>query len=470
MINLANEIDKIFSQYAITSTYPELASKKAKSLELPNYKKAIGKGRIDLRKLPLVTIDGVDAKDFDDAFCCSIDNNHNFNLTVVIADVSFFVKPSDALDQVALERGNSIYFPKTVFPMLPYKLSEDWCSLRPHEEKFGLACAMTISSAGEIKKYNFFQCVIKSKHRFTYEQAEKKFISKQKTDKDDISQSLRDVASLTKVLLKQRKKRGGLFIDMPQQQLKLTKSKIVGVTHQKRLFAHKVIEECMLAANTCAANFLAKHSYPFLYRVHEQPEQHKIERLQQILNDFGINIGKLNNASQMQLAIDQSSKQPALIARALQMNILRTLSRAQYTPKAIAHYGLGYKKYTHFTSPIRRYSDLLVHRAIIDVINHNKPKPNLAESLVGIGMHCTEREMIADRSSLELNSRIINKLQQNRLGEITQGVIVGMSKSGFFVLCSGDLEGMVKFSSIDDDYYVLNNHMTAATGRKRKKN
>lgn len=466
-IDLNREIESVCLDYNLAVELPTSVIDAATQLASPNYAAALEKDRRDLRNLPLITIDGADARDFDDALHCRSDPNGGYALTVVIADVSNFVKPGDMLDDEAINRTTSVYFPGKVLPMLPPRLSEDWCSLRPQEDRFGLACSMSIAATGEVTNYEFFECVMRSRQRLTYTKADS-MIQTGQVD-DEVGTSLQSLAELTRVMEKRRSKRGGLQLEVASQVMQVADGEVLGFTSESRLFSHRVVEECMLAANTSAAAFLARNKYPFLYRVHDKPDSSKAIRLQHVMREFGVKVRNLSDSRNLQHVIDNINKQPTLIGRALTMNILRTLQRAQYTPRNVAHYGLGYDDYTHFTSPIRRYPDLLVHRAIKDVLRGNPPAKGLFQWLLEVGATCSEREMYAERAALQLNSRVFNKLQSHRIGEAMVGVIVGMSKGGFFVMCADGLEGMVKFSTLRDDFYELNQHQTKAIGKRRKR-
>ena len=422
-----------------------------------------GPGRRDLRGELFVTIDGDDARDFDDAVHCEADGNGHM-LTVAIADVSAYVSEGGGIDQEARARATSAYFPATVLPMLPPALSEDLCSLRQDEDRNCLACRMWVNGKGIVKKSEFFECVIRSRARLTYRQAQDAIDGNPARD-DEIGRTLAQLAGLCGKLEKLRSSRGGFQMEMPSVVPVIEGGAVKGFSVESRLFTHRLIEECMLLANTCAAGFLSSNDYPFLYRIHPKPSDEKRSRLKEVLVGMGAKGFDVTSPQGLMKIAGKFSKRPPLVHRVMAMNIVRTLEKAVYTPVNIGHYGLGYEEYTHFTSPIRRYPDLTVHRAIKAVLRGERPPKGLRERLAEIGRHCTEREIAAERASLNVISRKLGRTMSGRVGQVLDGVVTGMSKGGMFVAFENGCEGMARFSAMDD-YYVLSKHMTSAAGRR----
>ena len=422
--------------------------------------------RKDLRRLDLVTVDGADAQDFDDAVHCAKNSNDEYELTVAIADVSFFVKAEGKLDIEASKRATSAYFPGLVLPMLPPVLSNDLCSLVPKQDRLALACTVTIGDEAEVLEYGFFECVIRSSQRLTYHEAQ--MMLDKKLQGTNVEKSIACLSELCTLLEAARAKRGGLMIDLPTQTPVIRNGKVQKIELEYRLHSHKIIEECMLLANICAADFLKKKNYPFLYRIHPKPPQEKLDRLSDILHDMEIKAGNLKHTATLQQVINQTHKYDPLTASVLTSNVLRTLERATYTPNNIGHFGLGYRAYTHFTSPIRRYPDLLVHRAIKAALNGRHPNRGLKKELVEIGAHCTERELAAERASLNYTSRLVCRTLKDKVGSERKGVISGMSNGGMFLSFADGTEGMLRFRALDSDYYELSKNKTRAIGRRQQ--
>ena len=461
---ITTDIQDIAAEYGLALTIPPEVSAKAVTVSQPNYRKLINNGRRDLTKLDLVTIDGEDARDFDDAVHCHINDRGEFILTIVIADVAAFTNAGDELDQEAAMRGTSVYFPGLVLPMLPPQLSEDLCSLLPGKERLGLACEVLLDQIGQVLSYSFFECVICSAQRLTYAQAEIMLASS--TSNDGVKRSLDYLAQLAAILTAKRKESGAMFLEMPNIVPVVNNGVVSGCKQEYRLSTHRIIEECMLIANTCAADFLTKHNYPFLYRIHAHPVPDKVMRLRNVLSMFGIKVPNLKAARGIQKVVDSLVGCPTLVIRVLALNILRAIERAEYSTNNIGHYGLANPSYTHFTSPIRRYPDLLVHRAIKDVLKQKQPPKGLLEDLTEIGRYCTAKELAAERAVFDVIGRQLGRTLAYKTGQIINGVISGMVRRGMFVIFEEGAEGMVRFTTMADDYYALNDTLTKATGRR----
>ncbi|HNJ93098.1 MAG TPA: ribonuclease R, partial [Nitrosomonas sp.] len=361
--------------------------------------------RQDLRHLPLVTIDGETARDFDDAVYCQMEAE-NFRLYVAIADVSHYVKDDDALDIEAFNRGNSVYFPRRVIPMLPEVLSNGLCSLNPGVDRLCMVCEMLIEPHGVCLEYQFYPAVMHSHARFTYNEVAAILDDGDQTQAIQHSELDPQIQSLYKVyraLRKERKKRGAIDFDTLETQMIFNEQgKIAQIVPVKRNEAHYLIEECMLAANVCASDFLQRHQQPTLYRIHEGPVPEKLEALRNFLKEFGLQLGGGDRPGAKHYAKTLLKIKTRPDVQLLQTVMLQSLQQALYQPENLGHFGLAYESYTHFTSPIRRYPDLLVHRAIKAVLNHATytPQTNWAE----LGKHCSMTERRADEATREVET------------------------------------------------------------------
>lgn len=411
-------------------------------------------GREDLRELSLVTIDGETARDFDDAVYCE-KKGRNWRLVVAIADVSHYVRPGMVLDGEAYERGNSVYFPRRVIPMLPEKLSNGICSLNPEVERLAMVCDMEITPSGTIKAYRFYRAVFRSHARLTYNQVWSWLSGESQPEKAEhqaVLPHLQDLYKLFQVLAKARKERGAIdFETVETQMLFNDQGKIANIVPVVRNDAHRLIEECMLAANVCASQFLEAHKQPCLYRVHEGPTPEKLEALHSFLGEFGFSLGGGDSPTAKDYAELLARIQGRPDTQLLQTVMLRSLRQAMYSPDNVGHFGLAYESYTHFTSPIRRYPDLLVHRAIKAVLAKEKYNPGDWDD---IGMHCSATERRADEATRDVENWLKCFYMQGRLGEEFDGTIAGVTGFGVFVaLDDVYVEGLVHVSELGQDYF-----------------
>ena len=417
-------------------------------------KKTEWAGRKDIRDLPLVTIDGETARDFDDAVFAE-KKGRGWRLVVAIADVSHYVRPGMALDREAMERGNSVYFPRRVIPMLPEKLSNGLCSLNPEVERLAMVCDMEISMSGVIKDYSFYPAVFRSKARLTYNQVWG-WLSGESVPETEIHRSLQPqmqaLYALFKVLLKARHKRGAIdFETIETMMLFNEQGKIDNIVPISRNDAHRVIEECMLAANVCASAFLEENKQPCLYRIHEGPTPEKLDGLRSFLQEFGLGLpgGESPTAKDYGVLLEKIKPRPD--AQLLQTVMLRSLRQAMYSPDNVGHFGLSYEHYTHFTSPIRRYPDLLVHRSIKAVLDGQRYTPGKWDD---IGLHCSSTERRADEATRDVNNWLKCYYMRDRIGEEFEGTIAGVVPFGIFVaLDSVYVEGLVHVSELGEDYF-----------------
>ena len=425
------------------------------------------KGRIDVRDLSLITIDGETARDFDDAvYAESVDKN--WRLVVAIADVSFYVQPDKILDKEAFERGNSVYFPRRVIPMLPEALSNGLCSLNPHVDRLCMICDMMIDQQGKVISYKFYPSVMESKARMTYTDVSTLLneTSPELTEKyKAIIPHIKNLESVYKLLTKQRHVRGAIeFASSETIMIFNDQGKIDRIEPVIRNEAHRIIEECMLAANVCAANFLIEHEHPALYRVHEGPTEERLENLQIFLAEFGFMLGGGNKPSIKDYAkvIEKIKGRPD--EHLLQTVLLRSMQQAVYSPDNFGHFGLAYEAYAHFTSPIRRYPDLLIHRAIKATLEKKKMP---AANWHVLGQHCSMTERRADDATRDVSSWLKCYYMQDKIGEIYEGTVAGVTSFGLFVSIDGIyIEGLLHVTELGNDYFTYDKARHAMVGER----
>jgi ribonuclease R len=428
---------------------------KAQTRKLPDkVRKRDWTDREDITALPLVTIDGETAKDFDDAVYCER-QGRGYRLIVAIADVSHYIDPGSALDSDAQDRGNSVYFPRRVIPMLPEKLSNGLCSLVPEVERLCMVCDMSISSTGAIKAYRFYPAVMFSHARLTYTQVAAALYDKDEAVRESLSPllpHLENLDRLFRVLLKARAQRGAIDFETTETRMIFDDNgKIERIVPEVRNDAHRLIEECMLAANVCASEFLQEREQPALYRVHEGPTPEKLEKLRAFLAEFGFGLGGGDEpgAREYGKVLDQVRNRPD--AQLLQTVMLRSLRQAVYSPDNVGHFGLAYEAYTHFTSPIRRYPDLLVHRAIKAALNSEKLP---ASDWDAIGLHCSQTERRADEATRDVVNWLKCYYMQDKVGETFSGSVSSVVPFGLFVALDDIfIEGLVHISDLGSDYF-----------------
>jgi ribonuclease R len=412
------------------------------------------KDRIDCREMPLITIDGETARDFDDAVYAE-PQGKGWRLVVAIADVSFYVKPHDALDKCAYDRGNSVYFPRRVIPMLPEALSNGLCSLNPDVERLCMICDMQVDGAGIVKQYKFYPSVMRSKARMTYT----KVYEILQNPEGELAQEyawlmphLQHLYSVYKLMLVQRQKRGAIEFESSETIMEFNdQGKIERIVPSIRNEAHKLIEECMLAANVCAADFLKIHEQPALYRIHEGPTPEKLELLRAFMGEFGFGVGggDTPHAKDYGKLLERIRERPD--AQLLQTVLLRSMQQAVYSPDNLGHFGLAYEAYAHFTSPIRRYPDLLIHRAIKAVLNGDKYK---AGSWADLGVHCSMTERRADDATRDVTNWLKCFYMQDKIGEVFEGTVAGVTSFGLFVALDGVyVEGLLHVTELGNDYF-----------------
>jgi len=424
------------------------------------------KDREDFRDFKTITIDGADAKDFDDAV--DIEQiKEGFRLYVHIADVSEYVKPNSALDKEAFIRGFSVYFPGSVIPMLPHKLSDDICSLVPNKDRLTVSVIMDISKKGEIKKYRFVKSVIRNKNRMTYQEVED-ILSGKKECGEDLKKRLYDMKRLALILRKKRFLDGSIDLNIPEVQFSLKDKEVVDVKERPRFLSHFLIEEFMLAANLCSADFLSEHWKVFIRRVHDEPDVKKINTLSLFLKRFGIKHSFDKNritSKQIQKLIENIEDENK--KKIVSYLILRSLKRAEYSIENKGHFALGFDNYTHFTSPIRRYPDLVNHRMIKAALDK---KGIDIEGLGFIASGVRDREIVTEEAEFYMDDIKSAAFMHRYIGDEFEGVIVSIISSGIFVrLDEFFVEGFVAAERIEDDYYEYYEELFAMIGRRKKK-
>ena len=449
--------------------------------------------RVDLRDVPFVTIDGEDARDFDDAVYCEpvkIGKADAFRLLVAIADVSHYVKPNDAIDQDALLRSTSVYFPRRVIPMLPEKLSNGLCSLNPKVDRLALVCDMVVGVDGEPSAYQFYPAVIQSAARMTYTAVAAILGNPRGPEAAvyaDVVPHIGNLFSVYRALFGAREKRGAIDFETVETYIvSSAEGKIEQILPRVRNDAHKLIEECMLAANVCAADLLIRHHHPGTYRVHAAPDREKLDQIRAFLAPLGLRLNGGNSPQPSDYAALIRQVLPRPDAPLLQTMLLRSMQQAVYSPDNIGHFGLAYQAYTHFTSPIRRYPDLLVHRAIKAILQGGRYEPvgidrrllnrNVSNAMRrqmnkdrmegratgtpedsiwhALGLHCSANERRADEASRDVEAWLKCYFIKDRLGEHFGGTISGVTPFGIFVqLDDLYIEGLAHVTDLGKDYY-----------------
>ncbi len=465
------DIEAILRNYDIPEEFPEEVMEEVELLELDLEGEL--QRRKDLRDRIIFTIDGEDAKDFDDAVSVERTPDGGYILGVHIADVSYFVEKGSALDREAYRRGNSVYFPERAVPMLPEKLSTDLCSLRPREDRLTFTVEMRIDKEGNIKRARFYESVIRSVERMTYTdvwailQGDRALRKRYR----HIVPTIELMAELAEKLLRKRRERGSLDFDLPEPMLLYTPSGVLaGVLPSERNFAHQIIEEFMLAANEQVAKFLTKKGLAAPYRIHEEPDPRKIMNLKKALALFGYKLswkeGESLEPSVLQEVLEQVEGKPE--EKFISLMVLRSLKLAKYSPECLGHFALAKEHYLHFTSPIRRYPDLVVHR-ILKAALKKMDSPYSYDELHTICQHCSFTERRADEAEAELIQWRIVRFLQNKIGEKFRGTIVGITNQGIQIELEQYLvQGNILFSDMKDDYFVVVDGWTAKgrrTGR-----
>lgn len=452
------EVDIAVRTYQIPYEWPKEMAQEVKAFgaEVPEDAK---EGREDLRDVPLVTIDGEDARDFDDAVYCE-PHGKGWRLIVAIADVSHYVKTKTALDKEAQNRGNSVYFPGKVIPMLPEVLSNGLCSLNPKVDRLCMCCELFITHTGSVRKSRFFEGVMRSHARLTYDEVAAMVVDMDpalRHDYEPLVDHLDNLYSLYKLFASRREKRGVIEFETTETRIIFGEQrKIDRIVPVTRNDAHKIIEECMISANVAAAKFLEESEIPILYRVHAGPTEEKLNDLRDFLGEFGLALGGGMEPEPRHYArlIQEIRTRPD--AQMIEIVLLRSLSQAVYCPDNAGHFGLAYDAYTHFTSPIRRYPDLLVHRAIRHLVQGKSPKKfkYSHDEMEQMGEMCSMTERRADDATRDAMDWLKCEFLQDKVGEEFEGTVSAVTSFGLFVrLDEFFVEGLVHVTSLDNDYY-----------------
>ena len=465
-------VEMAIASHGLPREWPDAVVRESASVE-PQVTEDEIAGRVDLRKMPLVTIDGEDARDFDDAvFAEPVQDG--FRLIVAIADVSHYVRPGTALDDEAQKRSTSVYFPGFVVPMLPEALSNGICSLNPKVERLCMVCDMHVGYDGEVTRAKFCAAVMRSHARLTYTrvwQALGENNADARQELADVLPQLEHLHQLYKILVKARQKRGAIDFDSREVKFRLgAAGEVVQLGAEPRNDAHKLIEECMIAANVEAAKFLDKRKVPALYRVHAPPPESKYEDLLEFLKEFGLKMpppGKVTPADFTNLLKKIRVRPDAGLIESV---LLRSQSLAVYSPQNSGHFGLALDAYAHFTSPIRRYPDLLVHRAIRYALTKGKPTEYTysPSEMTSLATHCSQNERRADEAERDVDERYKCAWMEKHVGSEFDGIVSGVTSFGLFVeLTESQVSGLVHITQLPNDYYHFDPVRKLLTGEKR---
>jgi ribonuclease R len=443
-----------------------LAEARSWAPEVPEKSK---EGREDLRGVPLVTIDGEDAKDFDDAVYCE-PHGEGWRLIVAIADVSHYVRPDSPLDREARARGTSVYFPDRVVPMLPEELSNGLCSLNPNVDRLCLVCDMLVTRRGEVTRSRFYEAVMRSAARLTYTEAAGVLVAARPRGRHaELKQALQHLHAVYEAFAAARTRRGAIDFDLPESKIELDEhGRVKSVRAVERLVTHKIIEECMIAANVESAKRIQKGHIPSLFRVHEGPNEERLEELLLFLRTFGqkVNPARLT-PKEINRVLESVVGKPE--EELVETVVLRSMKQARYQPRNVGHFGLALPAYAHFTSPIRRYPDLLVHRAIKHLGAKRSPKGYRygLEEMERLGEHTSHTERRADEATREVAERLKCIYLQGRVGETFDVVISGVAPFGLFVrLPEIQADGLVHVTALPRDYYHRDETGTKLTGER----
>ena len=470
----SSEADRmaIIRHYGLKDAFDPAALQEAERRAVAVQKKDL-RGRTDFRDQMIVTIDGADAKDFDDAISLQINPDGGYTLGVHIADVTHYVVPDTALDVEAYTRGTSVYFPGAVLPMLPEALSNEMCSLQAGQDRLTLSCVMELDKGGHVQHYAFTRGVIRVTRRVTYEDANR--ILEQHHQPlaqayGEVTPLLKRMETLARVMMRNRFGRGALDFDFPEPEFVLDESgRAVDVFPRHRGIANQMIEEFMLAANECAARFAVERDLPFLFRVHEEPDAGRMDEYFAMLKALGVPAQKPKRAVKprdLQAILKQAAGQA--YETAVNRVLLRSLKKARYCEENLGHFGLAAKYYCHFTSPIRRYPDILVHRGIIAALKGGLREKQLEAEharMPEMGRHTSECERVAMEAERAVDDLKKTEYMQDKVGQEYDGMISGVTDFGLFVELPNTVEGLVRLSSLEDDFYIYDEKLFRIVGR-----
>jgi ribonuclease R len=461
------ETNVIIKKFGLPVSFPKDVEEEAAALpDALSEKDFIG--RSDFRKRNTITIDPKTARDFDDAIDIEVLPDGSFQLGVHIADVSHFVTAGSAMDAEARYRGTSVYFPDRVIPMLPEKVSNHLCSLNPKTDRLALSVIMHLSGTGEVRDHSFHKSVIHSKERMTYEDVQEVLNGNPALEERfrEVVPEIRTIARLAEMILKRRQQRGAIDFDLPEPMLTYNEQgELAGITKSIRLFSHRIVEEFMILANEVVARHLEENEIPSLYRVHEEPDPAKVQEFAEIVNGFGLKfVPRKSEPGEFQRFISSIEGRPE--ERMLSYLMLRSFKQAKYSDENIGHFGLASDSYTHFTSPIRRYPDLIVHRILKDAIARKADPAVPPAQLEAIATESSERERLADQAERELFDWKKMLLIEKHLGDTFDAIIIAVWRDGFSIeLIDYFIEGFVTVAEISDDHYQLDQTLHALVGR-----
>lgn len=472
------DVKAIMKKYGLIESFPEEVLKESEKIS-ETIREEEKKRRKDLTDVNLFTIDGADARDFDDAVSIKILENGNYELGVHIADVSHYVREGTALDEEALNRGTSVYFVDRVIPMLPEKLSNGVCSLNPNEDRLALSTFMEINNQGKVLNHVVYESIINSKARLIYKDVSdflegKNDEATEKLKKLGVAEDLKLMEELSKILYKKRVSRGSIDFDFPESQIEIDeKGHPIAISKVERRVGNRLIEEFMLVTNETIAEYIYWTDLPFLYRIHEEPDEEKIQSFKKFVNTFGYKIREggegiePRNLQELLKKLEGKSEE-AIISRIM----LRSLKKAKYSTEELGHFGLAAEYYSHFTSPIRRYPDLQIHRILKEFLNNKLNKDEISR-YKSILPHVAEQSSLTERRADDAERDVddLKKVEymQDKIGEEYEGIISGILSSGFFVELENTVEGFVPIHSIDFDYYHVNEEMHYLIGEMTKK-
>src|SRR6516164_6549432 len=464
------ETNVIIKKFGLPTAFPKEVEEEAAGLPDALTDKDFA-GRDDFRKRNTITIDPRTARDFDDAIDVEVLPNGTFQLGVHIADVSHFVTIDSAMDIEARSRGTSVYFPDRVIPMLPETVSNHLCSLNPKVDRLAMSVMMHLSRTGEVLDYSFHKSIIHSKERFTYEDVQEILDGSVALERrySDVVPHIRTIARLAEIIQKRRQQRGAIDFDLPEPMLTYNEQgEVAGIVKSVRLFSHRIVEEFMILANEVVARHLEENDIPSLYRVHEEPDPMKVEDFAEIVSGFGLKFEpKKAEPAEFQKFISSIANRPE--ERMLSYLMLRSFKQAKYSEENIGHFGLASDSFTHFTSPIRRYPDLVVHRVLKGEIGRRTKGVIPAPQLEAIASESSERERQADQAERELFDWKKMLLMERHLGDTFEAIIIAVWRDGFAIeLIDYFIEGFVPVAEIPGDYYQLDPSQHALIGRHSK--
>ncbi len=464
------DISSVVKELGIPDVFPQKVLNQAANVPTEVEEKEKHQ-RVDYRDLFTVTIDGEDAKDFDDAI--SIDKKDNdYILYVHIADVSHYVEKGTALDKEAYRRGNSVYLLDRVIPMLPFELSNGICSLNPDVERLALTVKMVINTKGKVIDYKFQETIVRSNHRLIYTNVSDYLEGKYSYGDEVLEEKLSIMKELFEVLAAKRQKRGSIDFDFTEVKILMNKEgTIKDIVPAERRIGNRLIEEFMLVTNETVATHYGFLEQPFMYRVHSDPDEEKVEAFRKFIYNFGYSIkGKDIHSKDFQVLLNEAKGKPEEIL--IQNLLLRSMQKAEYSEEPDKHFGLSTLFYSHFTSPIRRYPDLFIHRIVKNSIHHRPDTKNeraFIEYIAEVAEHCSITERKADEAEREVNDMKMAEFMEDHIGEVFDGIISSVTGFGIFVQLPNTIEGMVQYADLKDDYYQFDSTKYQAVGERSHK-